>query len=126
MAIFGLIEREQNYTDITILTCRGYKSNAKNPRSKSRYREVTLYIPIEYSELLTAEDTVVMLEMWMQSNTPLVELYNRWHVLAIDKTYAIAASSRTTSTIITYKVHDKYNVRKLMQKRIKGRMPLFS
>ena len=45
MAIQDIIRRERNYDNISVLACHGYKSKAKNPRRKSRYRDITVGIP---------------------------------------------------------------------------------
>lgn len=124
MTIGNLIREERNWQNISVLTCHGYKCKSKNPRSKSRYRDIVLGIP-HWKNMPFDNGYLAITEMWLESHTPLTELYNRWHLLAIDDMKLIAHIERSCEQIVTYKIHDKYNIMKLMTAHLKQRMPLF-
>lgn len=125
MTIQDIIRQEWDSNNISILTCHGYRSKAKNPKAKSRFRDVALVVPAwkivqhEYGE-------TVLLTMWLESYSHLVENYYRWNVLAVDHTQLISSLERTTYSVVTYKVHDKYNINKLLRTHLKSRRNIFS
>ena len=125
MAIQDIIRQEWDSNNISILTCHGYKSKAKNPKAKSRFRDVSLVVPAW--KIVPHEDGEAMLiAMWLESYSHLVENYYRWNVLAVDHTQLISSLERTTYSVVTYKVHDKYNINKLLRTHLKSRRSIFS
>lgn len=124
MTIRDIIRKDWDSNNISILTCHGYRSKAKNPRPKSRVRDVSLIVPAwkivphEYGE-------TVLLTMWLESYSHLIENYYRWNVLAVDHTQLISSLERTTYSVVTYKVHDKYNINKLLRAHLKSRRSIF-
>lgn len=124
MTIRDIIRKDWNPNNILIISCPSYKSKAKNPRPRSRVRGISLVVPAwkivphEYGE-------TVLLTMWLEAHSHLVENYYRWNVLAVNDIQFISSSDRTTYSVVTYKVHDKYNINKLMRTHLKSRMPLF-
>ena len=125
MAIQDIIRQEWDSNNISILTCHGYRSKAKNPKVKSRFRDVSLVVPAW--KIIPPEDgEAILITMWLEAHSHLVENYYRWLVLAVNRTWLISSSDRTTYSVVTYKIHDKYNINKLMHTHLKSRMPLFS
>ena len=124
MAVQDTIRQEWDSNSIFILTCHSYKSKAKKPKAKSRFRDVSLVVPAW--KIIPHEAGEAMLTaMWLEAHSHLVEYYYRWHMLAVDNTQLISSSDHTTYSVVTYKVHDKYNINKLMHTHLKSRMPLF-
>lgn len=125
MAIQDIIRQEWDSNNISILTCHGYRSKAKTPKVKSRFRDVALVVPAW--KIIPHEDgEAILLAMWLEAHSHLVENYYRWLVLAVNRTWLISSSDRTTYSVVTYKIHDKYNINKLLRTHLKSRMPLFS
>ena len=124
MTIQDIIRQEWDSNNILILAYHGYKSKAKNPKAKSRFRDVSLVVPAwkiiqhEYGE-------TVLLTMWLESYSHLIENYYRWNVLAVNDTQLISSLERTTYSVVTYKVHDKYNINKLLRTHLKSRRFIF-
>ena len=124
MTIRDIIRKDWNPNNILIITCPSYKSKAKNPRPKSRVRDVSLIVPAwkivphEYGE-------TVLLTMWLESYSHLIENYYRWNVLAVNDIQFISSLERTTYSVVTYKVHDKYNINKLLRTHLKSRRSIF-
>ena len=125
MSIANLVRAERNYDNISVLACYGYKSKAKNPRRKSRYRDITVGIPA-WEIISHTSGYPVLLNMWLGTNKHFTEYYYRWLVLGIDEVKLISSSEHTTSVVHTYKVHDKYNIRKLMRAHVNERKAMFS
>lgn len=124
MAIQDIIMAHWDPNNILILTCHNYRSKAKNPKAKSRFRDVSLVVPA-WKTVPHEDGEAMLIDMWLGSNSHLLENYYRWHILAVDHTQLISSSERTTCSIVTYKIHDKYNINKLMRTHLKSRMPLF-
>ena len=124
MTIQDIIRQEWDSNNILILAYHGYKSKAKNPKAKSRFRDVSLVVPAwkiiqhEYGE-------TVLLTMWLESYSHLIENYYRWNVLAVDRIQFVSSLERTTYSVVTYKVHDKYNINKLLRTHLKSRRFIF-
>ena len=125
MTIQDIIRQEWDSNNIFILTCHGYKSKAKNPKAKSRFRDVSLVVPAW--KIVPHEDGETMfIAMWLEAHSHLIENYYRWHVLAANDTWLISSLERTTYSVVTYKVHDKYNINKLLRTHLKSRRNIFS
>ena len=125
MTIRDIIRKDWNPNNILIISCPSYKSKAKNPRPRSRVRGIFLVVPAW--KIVPHEDgETVLLTMWLESYSHLVENYSRWNVLAVNDIQFISSSEHTTYSVVTYKVHDKYNINKLLRTHLKSRMPLFS
>lgn len=124
MSIANLIRAEHNYDNISVLACHGYKSKAKNPRRKSRYRDITVAIPA-WEIISHTSGYPILLNMWLEANKYFTEYYYRWLILGIDEVNIVSSSEHTTSVVHTYKVHDKYNINKLMRAHIKERKAMF-
>ena len=125
MTIRDTIRREWDSNNIFIISCPSYKSKAKNPRPKSRFRDVSLVVPAW--KIVPHEDgEAILLTMWLEAHSHLVENYYRWLVLAVNRTWLISSSDRTTYSVVTYKVHDKYNINKLLRTHLKSRRNIFS
>ena len=125
MAIQDIIRQEWDSNNISILTCHGYKSKAKNPKAKSRFRDVSLVVPA-WKIVPHEAGEAILLTMWLESYSHLAENYYRWNVLAVDHTQLISSLERTTYSVVTYKVHDKYNINKLLRTHLKSRRSIFS
>lgn len=125
MAIQDTIRQEWGSNNIFILTCHSYKSKAKNPKAKSRFRDVSLVVPA-WKIVPHEAGEAMLIAMWLGSKSHLVEYYYRWHTLAVDNTQLISSSEHTTYSVVTYKVHDKYNINKLMRTHLKSRRFIFS
>ena len=124
MAIQDIIRQEWDSNNIFILKCPSYKFRAKNPRPKSRVRGISLVVPAW--KIVPHEDGEVMLiAMWLESYSHLVENYYRWNVLAVNDIQFVSSSERTTYSVVTYKVHDKYNINKLLRAHLKSRRSIF-
>lgn len=124
MTIQDIIRQEWDSDNISILTCHGYKSKAKNPKAKSRFRDVSLIVPA-WKIVPHEAGEAVLLTMWLESYSHLAENYYRWHVLAANDTWLISSSEHTTYSVVTYKVHDKYNINKLLRAHLKSRRSIF-
>ena len=125
MTIRDTIRREWDSNNIFIISCPSYKSKAKNPRPKSRVRGISLVVPAW--KIVPHEDgEAILLTMWLEAHSHLVENYYRWLVLAVNRTWLISSSDRTTYSVVTYKVHDKYNINKLLRTHLKSRKNIFS
>ena len=124
MTIRDIIRQEWDSNNISILTCHGYKSKAKNPKAKSRFRDVSLVVPA-WKVVPPEDGEAILLTMWLESYSHLAENYYRWHVLAVDHTQLISSLERTTYSVVTYKVHDKYNINKLLHTHLKSRRSIF-
>ena len=125
MAIQDIIRRERNYDNISVLACHGYKSKAKSPKRKSRYRDITVAIPA-WEIIPHTRGYPILLNMWLGTSKHFTEYYYRWLILGIDEVKLISSSEHTTSVVHTYKVHDKYNINKLMRAHVKERKAMFS
>ena len=124
MSIAHLIRAEHNFDNISVLTCHGYKSKAKNPRRKSRYRDITVAIPA-WEIISHTSGYPILLNMWLETNKHFTEYYYRWLILGIDEVKLVSSSEHTTSVVHTYKVHDKYNINKLMRAHVNERKAMF-
>ena len=125
MTIQDIIRQEWDSNNIFILKCSSYKFRAKNPRPKSRVRGISLVVPAW--KIAPHEDGEAMLiAMWLEARSHLIENYYRWHVLAVDRTQVISSSEHTTYSVVTYKVRDKYNINKLLRTHLKSRRSIFS
>ena len=125
MTIRDIIRKDWNPNNILIISCPSYKSKAKNPRPKSRVRDTSLIVPA-WKIIQHERGETVLLTMWLESYSQLIENYYRWNVLAVDHTQLISSSERTTYSVVTYKVHDKYNINKLLRTHLKSRRNIFS
>ena len=124
MTIRDIIRKEWDSNNIFIISCPSYKSKAKNPRPKSRVRGISLVVPAW--KIIPHEDgETVLLTMWLESYSHLIENYYRWNVLAVNDIQFISSLERTTYSVVTYKVHDKYNINKLLRTHLKSRRSIF-
>ena len=124
MTIRDIIRKDWNPNNILIISCPSYKSKAKNPRPKSRVRDTSLIVPA-WKIIQHEHGETVLLTMWLESCSHLIENYYRWNVLAVDRTQLISSSEHTTYSKVTYKVHDKYNINKLLRTHLKSRRNIF-
>lgn len=124
MSIANLMRAERNYDNICVMACYGYKSKANSPKLKSRYRDIIVVIPA-WEIIPYTRGYPILLNMWLGANKHFTEYYYRWLIIGIDEVKLISSSEHTTSTVCTYKVHDKYNVNKLMRAHVNERKAMF-
>ena len=119
-------ERDYTSSVLALRNCSDYASRAKKPRRKSRYRDITVSVPY-YEQCYPAfykNGECILTQLWIRS-AGLLEVFYRWHLLITDNVEYKCEEPRVVHTNVTYRVHDKYNIRKILNKKIKSRMPLF-
>lgn len=104
-----------------LLSSTDYRSKAKNPRSKSMYRNVAYRIPYwdKFAEQNRIKWECVALSSWLNSYTHFDEVVNRWHTLVVDESsYPIMETAHTTHITSIFRVHDKYNLNHVLQRNL--------